>query len=115
MNLRTIPTDELNRELDRRSQTVEKLTRKRDQLLRELENIDQQLAGSGAGGGANPRRTSPGTRPRNSMTLGDALAHLKGWVAGAYYSSEMGMKELGWTGDTFFEGYPGCTHPEGHA
>lgn len=46
--------------------------------------------------------------------LGDSLAHLKGWVAGAYYSSEIGMKELGWTGDTFFEGYPGCTHPGGH-
>jgi hypothetical protein len=40
--------------------------------------------------------------------------NLKGWVSGAYYSSEMGMKELGWTGDRVFAGFPGCAHPEGH-
>jgi hypothetical protein len=57
----------------------------------------------------------PQASPSREPDLGDALAHVKGWVAGAYYSSEIGMKELGWTGDTFFEGYPGCTHPEGHA
>jgi hypothetical protein len=40
--------------------------------------------------------------------------NLKGWVSGAYYSSEMGMRELGWTGDYVFEKFPGCEHPEGH-
>lgn len=39
---------------------------------------------------------------------------LKGWVSGAYYSSEAGMRELGWTGDYAFEKFPGCEHPEGH-
>ena len=33
---------------------------------------------------------------------------LKGWVSGAYYSSEAGMKELGWTGAVMFPGLPVC-------
>lgn len=40
--------------------------------------------------------------------------NLKGWICGAYYSSEVGMRELGWTGDYAFAAFPGCTHPEGH-
>lgn len=39
---------------------------------------------------------------------------LKDWIAGAYYSSEPGMRELGWTGNTFHRELPGCTHPDGH-
>jgi hypothetical protein len=42
------------------------------------------------------------------------FSNMKGWVSGAYYSSEVGMRELGWTGNTFFPSFPGCTHPEGH-
>jgi len=40
--------------------------------------------------------------------------NLKGWISGAYYSSEVGMRELGWTGDYVFEKFPGCLHPEGN-
>ena len=40
--------------------------------------------------------------------------NLKGWISGAYYSSEAGMRELGWTGDYVFESFPGCTHAEEH-
>jgi hypothetical protein len=40
--------------------------------------------------------------------------NLKDWIAGAYYSSEVGMRELGWTGGVFFPEFPGCTHPGGH-
>jgi len=40
--------------------------------------------------------------------------NLKNWIAGAYYSSEPGMRELGWTGNMFFAELPGCTHPGGH-
>jgi hypothetical protein len=40
--------------------------------------------------------------------------NLKGWISGAYYSSEMGMRELGWTEDRVFANFPGCEHPEGH-
>jgi hypothetical protein len=46
--------------------------------------------------------------------LHEHFENLKGWVSGAYYSSEMGMKELGWTGDYVFASFPGCEHPEGH-
>jgi hypothetical protein len=48
------------------------------------------------------------------ITLRDHFDHLKGWIAGAYYSSEIGMRELGWTGQMFFESFPGCPHPDGH-
>jgi hypothetical protein len=41
--------------------------------------------------------------------------HLKDWIAGAYYSSEIGMRELGWTPDRVFPAFPTCPHPEGHA
>ena len=41
--------------------------------------------------------------------------NVKDWIAGAYYSSEPGMRELGWTGNMFFSELPGCTHPGGHS
>jgi hypothetical protein len=44
----------------------------------------------------------------------DRFEELKGWIVGAYYSSEIGMRELGWTGQTFFASFPGCPHPDGH-
>ena len=40
--------------------------------------------------------------------------NVKDWIAGAYYSSEHGMRELGWTGNMFHPELPGCTHPGGH-
>lgn len=59
----------------------------------------------------------PPAAPADSapVTLRDHFDLLKGWIAGAYYSTEIGMKELGWTGNMFFESFPGCTHPDGHA
>jgi len=53
-----------------------------------------------------------GEPPRPSLR--EHFENMKGWVAGAYYSSEVGMRELGWTGDVYFESFPGCPHPEGH-
>ena len=47
-------------------------------------------------------------------TLRDHFELLKGWVAGGYYSSEIGMRELGWTGNLFHNSFPGCQHPQGH-
>jgi len=41
--------------------------------------------------------------------------NLRHWIAGAYYSSETGMRELGWTPDRVFPSYPSCAHPEGHS
>ena len=50
----------------------------------------------------------------SSTALRNHFENLKTWIAGAYYSSEPGMRELGWTGNVFFPELPGCTHPGGH-
>jgi hypothetical protein len=47
-------------------------------------------------------------------TLRDRFDLLKERIATAYYSSEKGMKELGWTGQMVHGAFPGCTHPGGH-
>jgi len=44
----------------------------------------------------------------------EAFENLKEWIVGAYYSSEQGMKELGWDGNFAFEKYPTCEAVEGH-
>jgi hypothetical protein len=46
--------------------------------------------------------------------LREEFENLKEWISGAYYSSEMGMRELGWTADRVFAEFPGCSHAEGH-
>ena len=61
---------------------------------------------------------SASTRPEvteGKATLYDHFANLRGWISGAYYSSEIGMRELGWTGEMFFAELPGCTHADGHS
>jgi hypothetical protein len=47
--------------------------------------------------------------------FGRHFQNLKTWIAGVYYTSEPGMRELGWTGSVFHPELPGCTHPDGHA
>jgi Gluconate 2-dehydrogenase subunit 3 len=69
--------------------------------------------------------TDASTRPAKEVLSGGAgkehpglrehFEHLKGWISEAYYSSEAGMRELGWTGDYVFASFPGCEHPEGHS
>ena len=70
--------------------------------------------------------TAPGNRPgipaigvagatAGKATIGDHFNNLKGWIAGAYFSSEKGARELGWDGNVFHTELPGCTHPDGHA
>jgi len=49
-----------------------------------------------------------------SSVLGGHFQNLKDWIAGAYYSSETGMRELGWSGTAVHAELPGCTHPGGH-
>jgi hypothetical protein len=49
-----------------------------------------------------------------SSAIRSHFQNVKDWIAGAYYSSERGMRELGWTGNTFHPELPGCTHPGGH-
>jgi hypothetical protein len=55
-----------------------------------------------------------GNAANETSGLHEHFKNLKGWVSGAYYSSEVGMRELGWTEDRVFASFPGCEHPEGH-
>jgi hypothetical protein len=48
------------------------------------------------------------------ITLRDQFDHLKAWVMGAYYSSEAGLRDLGYDGPVFADSFPGCPHPGGH-
>jgi hypothetical protein len=57
---------------------------------------------------------SSGGDGKESSGLRGHFENLKGWISGAYYSSEAGMRELGWTGEYVFATFPGCEHPEGH-
>ena len=52
--------------------------------------------------------------PVPSATLRDHFDNLKGWIVGAYYSTEQGMRELGWSEENYFDALPECEHPEGH-
>lgn len=46
--------------------------------------------------------------------LRPAFQLLKELIVGAYYSSEQGMRELGWDGTVVHGALPECTHPDGH-
>lgn len=61
------------------------------------------------------KKDSSGDVQKENAGLHEHFENLKGWISGAYYSSEAGMRELGWTGDYAFEKFPGCEHPEGHS
>jgi hypothetical protein len=54
------------------------------------------------------------TADEKTSALRAHFQHLKDWIAGAYYSSETGMRELGWDGNVVHAQLPGCTHPGGH-
>jgi hypothetical protein len=63
---------------------------------------------------ASIAETNQNTPAEGPATLRDHFENLKGWIVATYYSSEPGMRELGWTDEFYFEGPPECTHPEGH-
>src|SRR4051812_48568542 len=58
--------------------------------------------------------TEASTAEAGKSPLRAPFQNLKTWIVGAYYSSEQGMRELGWTGGVFHAELPGCTHPNGH-
>ncbi len=49
------------------------------------------------------------------VTLREHFENLKSWISEAYYSSEIGMRELGWKGQHFYESFPGCEHLDAHS
>jgi hypothetical protein len=51
-------------------------------------------------------------RKQAPLNLRDHFDHVKTWIVDSYYSSQAGLKELGSTGQMFFETFPDCTHPE---
>jgi hypothetical protein len=58
----------------------------------------------------------PNRTPKSKQStpnLRDHFENLKGWIAGAYYSTETGMRELGWTEEHYFD-FEGCEHEEEH-
>jgi hypothetical protein len=63
---------------------------------------------------AYPRMVS--VSPRSAFTPGDSTGYdhfklLKGWVARAFYSSDTGMRSLGWDGSAPHGDFQGCQHP----
>ena len=50
------------------------------------------------------------TSVSNEQTHRQDFDHLKDWITVAYYSSEEGMRELGWTENRAFRTFPGCEH-----
>lgn len=46
------------------------------------------------------------------VTLHDRFHDLKNWIIGAYYSTERGIRALGWNGEVVFPSYPGCPSSE---
>lgn len=85
---------------------------KQNELLTALsaETLRHQETEHGNSDDAPPKKPSLGP-----PTLRDHFENLKTWITGAYYSSEVGMRELGWSGEIFFEDFPGCQHPGGHS
>jgi hypothetical protein len=55
------------------------------------------------------------TDPAPPATPRDHFDYLRSVVATAYFSTEPGMRELGWTGRAVFNSLPGCTHADDHA
>ena len=85
------------------------------QSLAETQKIEILTAASTTETDAIGRRgRAPAPKPEH-LNLRDHFEHVKGWVVGAHYSSEAGMRELGWTGQSFFTSFPDCPHPGKHA
>lgn len=88
--------------------------------LSESQQIELLTAASAAAPSQEQKPWTPGTpviqsRPATGPpTLRDHFEHLKRWVSGAYYSSEVGMKELGFAGQMHWASFPGCPHEGGH-
>jgi gluconate 2-dehydrogenase subunit 3-like protein len=59
--------------------------------------------------------SSSGTASESHLTLRDHFDVVKEWVGKAYFSSEVGLRDLGWTGRVMWDSWPGCQHPDGHA
>lgn len=80
VNVSTLSTQALRRELDRRQSVLGQLQARREQLMQELAVVDTEiteLGGDVSGAAANSRGAAPRatrTLPKNDVSLPDALA-----------------------------------------
>ncbi len=72
-SLSSMTLTDIRRELNRRQRTVATLERRKQRLLRKLEDIDAKIMASGGSGGLT-RLGGRRTRARNETNLIDALA-----------------------------------------
>ena len=91
--LSIVPTSDLSNELERRGRRLPRLQRKREQILAQLRGVEDEIEDLGGLSGKGPGRKKKAAvakkRPRNEMSLGDALEKvLKGRKTPA------GVKEL---------------------
>ena len=84
--------------------------------LSEAQQLELLTGAAAAESGRQEWVWEPGTPIREPergpevVTLRDHFDHVKGWIVDAYYSSEAGLKELGYTGQMFFNEFPDCKH-----
>ena len=92
-----------------------------DEFVASLDAIDAEARRSFGGGfaaiNANQRvqtltraSEAPASSDSSAPGLREHFENLKEWIVGAYYSSEIGMRELGWTSNRIFEKLPECDH-----
>jgi len=80
-----------------------------------LDSNEQTLLLTAAATMDGLRKDATGDVVRNPPgNLRDHFDLLKGWISGAYYSSAIGMAELGWTDDRVFAQFPDCAHADEH-
>lgn len=60
--------------------------------------------------GLGPRNMESGSEEK--LTMRDHFELIKSAVSEAYFSSEPGMKYLGWTGQVMWSSFPGCAHSD---
>jgi hypothetical protein len=100
--------------LDRHSHPFKELTEDPQNAILTSASTEQPGKPNAGGDGSGSSVPSKEGVEEVRITLRDHFENMKTWVVGAYYSSEVGMKELGWDGQVMWDSFPGCQHPEGH-
>jgi hypothetical protein len=119
--LLTADTSENRRKFTDSLSAIDVVSRKRFGIVFKSLSADQQeqvLTGLATGKPSVDRDSSRNAIKNRlqqpALTPRDHFDNVKTWVVGSYYSSEVGMRELGWTGDVYFVELPACPHSEGH-
>jgi hypothetical protein len=119
--LLTVDTAENRRKFTDSLSTIDVESRKRFGHLFKSLSADQQdeiltslATGKPSVDQDSGRRSIKKRLQQPALTLRDHFENVKAWIVGTYFSSEIGMRELGWTGDVYFVELPTCPHPEGH-